>query len=77
MLSNYPGFKENSLTVSADNSLYDSYEIPFTSVVEIWKYSLGTLPEGYKKQSSVDTMSIKDMYLELKKDIKQLNTKLK
>jgi transcriptional regulator with XRE-family HTH domain len=64
--------KANSLTVCADNPMYDAYEIPLADILEIWEYASGTLPKDYKKHALENAMTVEDMFLELKKDIKKI-----
>jgi hypothetical protein len=43
---------ENSLTVAADNTFYEPYEISLNEVVEVWQYATGIFPEDfYGKQT--------------------------
>ncbi|SEW24540.1 Helix-turn-helix domain-containing protein [Chryseobacterium wanjuense] len=67
---------KKSITVCADNSFYDPYEILLSDILEVWLYVWGLLPEDYRKYNSTDSMSVQDMFLELRKDIKKLNEKL-
>ncbi len=74
----YKRFKnknENSVTVTSDNSFYESYEIPFREIVEIWQYASGIFPEDFEPDN-FENYNIKDMFLELRKDIKKLNDTL-
>ena len=64
-----------SITVSADNPFYPPYEIPLEDLVEIWRYVRGILPQDYKPNQSYDT-GIKSMFMEIKKDIKDLDAKV-
>jgi len=66
---------KQSITVRADNSYYEPYDIPMSAILEIWQYATGLLPEDYRIYNEPDTMSVKEMYLELKKDIKKLRSK--
>ena len=38
---------KNSITVSADNTFYESYEIPFEEILEVWRYASGIFPEDF------------------------------
>ncbi|WP_415327343.1 XRE family transcriptional regulator [Chryseobacterium sp. MMS23-Vi53] len=38
---------KNSITVSADNTFYEPYEIPFGEIVEVWQYASGIFPENF------------------------------
>jgi len=65
----------NSITVSADNSFYDPYEIPVGEIVEIWQYASGIFPEDFEPDQ-LYSYNIRDMFLELRKDIKGLDDKV-
>lgn len=46
----YKRFKarnENSITVAADNSFYDPYDIHFEDILEVWQYASGIFPEDF------------------------------
>lgn len=38
---------KTSVTVSADNTFYEPYEIPFGEIVEVWQYATGIFPEDF------------------------------
>jgi hypothetical protein len=38
---------KNSITVSADNTFYEPYEIPFEEILEVWRYASGIFPEDF------------------------------
>lgn len=64
-----------SLTVAADNTLYDSYNIPLKNVVQIWRYVRGILPKDYKPFTP-DYGNLKTMVGDLKKTIQDLEDKV-
>lgn len=66
---------KKSITVSADNSFYEPYEIPLKEIVEIWQYASGIFPEDFEPDN-FENYNLKDMFLELRKDIRKLNSKL-
>ena len=73
----YKRFKsknENSITVAADNTFYQPYEIPLAEIVEIWQYASGIFPEDFEHDSF--EYNVKDMFLEIRKDIRDLNKKI-
>ncbi|WP_326983631.1 LexA family transcriptional regulator [Chryseobacterium sp. MYb264] len=37
----------NSITVAADNSFYDPYDIAFEDILEVWQYASGIFPEDF------------------------------
>jgi transcriptional regulator with XRE-family HTH domain len=67
---------KKSITVGADNILYEPYDIPLTDILEIWQFAWGFLPEGYGQNSLSDTMSVQEMFLDLKRDLKKVDNKL-
>jgi hypothetical protein len=74
----YKRFKEkkgNTICVSADNSFYEPYDIPFEEIVEIWQYASGIFPEDFEP-GDYDNYNFKEMFRELKQDIKQLDQKV-
>lgn len=66
---------EKSITVAADNPFYPPYEIALEEIVEIWRYVRGILPQDYKPGASSDT-EIKNMFQEIRKDIRGLGDKI-
>ncbi|MBW8523528.1 LexA family transcriptional regulator [Chryseobacterium chendengshani] len=64
-----------SVTVSADNTFYEPYQVPLDNVLEIWKYVRGILPENYKLDNTNDT-HIGTILQELKTSIKELDDKV-
>ena len=74
----YKRFKsknEKTVTVAADNSFYKPYEIPFHEIIEIWQYASGIFPEDFEPDH-FENHNLKDMFLELRKDIRNLNIKI-
>lgn len=67
--------KEKSITVAADNSFYKPYDIPLGEIVEIWQYASGIFPEDFEPDH-FEHYNLKDMFLELRRDIEKLNHKL-
>lgn len=67
--------KEKFITVAADNSFYQPYDIPLGEIVEIWQYASGIFPEDFEPDH-LENYSLKDMFLELRKDIEELNHRL-
>ena len=64
-----------SITVAADNSFYEPYDISLGEIVEIWQYASGVFPEDFEPYP-LDRHNLKDMFLELRKDIKGLDDKV-
>ncbi|SHF80575.1 Peptidase S24-like [Chryseobacterium vrystaatense] len=74
----YKRFKEikgNTVSVSADNSFYEPYDIPFNEIVEIWQYASGIFPEDFEP-GDYESYNFKEMFRELKQDIKDLDRKV-
>ena len=74
----YKRFKaknKKSITVAADNSFYTPYDIPLGEIVEIWQYASGIFPEDFEPDH-IENYNLKDMFLELRSDIKKLNDKI-
>lgn len=63
--------KKKSVTVAADNSFYRPYDIPLDEIIEIWQYASGIFPEDFEPDI-LENQGIKDMFLELRKDISRL-----
>ncbi|MDQ1160641.1 transcriptional regulator with XRE-family HTH domain [Chryseobacterium sp. SORGH_AS 447] len=74
----YKRFKsrnEKSVTVTSDNSFYHPYDIPLREIVEIWQYASGIFPEDFEPDN-FENYNLKDMFLELRSDIKKLDDKV-
>jgi transcriptional regulator with XRE-family HTH domain len=66
---------KKSITVTADNSFYTPYDIPLSDIVEIWQYASGIFPEDFEPDQ-IEHYNLKDMFMELRSDIKKLNDKI-
>ena len=66
--------KKKALVVSSDNSFYSLYEVKVSSILEIWEYvcNIGLRDD---KQELTESASLKDLFLELKRDIHDLKNK--
>jgi transcriptional regulator with XRE-family HTH domain len=74
----YKRFKSRngkSVTVASDNSFYEPYEILLGEIIEIWQYASGIFPEDFEPDN-FENYNLKDMFLELRSDIKKLNNKI-
>ncbi|REC48850.1 LexA family transcriptional regulator [Chryseobacterium pennipullorum] len=60
--------------VSADNSFYESYDIPLGEIVEVWQYASGIFPEDFG-HDNFENYNVKEMFLDLKKTIENLQIK--
>ncbi|MBP1163481.1 transcriptional regulator with XRE-family HTH domain [Chryseobacterium sp. PvR013] len=66
---------KKSITVSADNSFYKPYDIPLGEIVEIWQYASGIFPEDFEPEC-LENYNLKEMFLEIRKDIQDLDEKI-
>ncbi|PZU17244.1 MAG: XRE family transcriptional regulator, partial [Chryseobacterium sp.] len=57
------------ITVSADNSFYEPYNILLEDIGEVWRYVRGILPQNYKPYSPPDEANLKNLVDEAKKSI--------
>ena len=67
--------KKKSITVAADNPFYNPYDIPLGEIVEIWQYASGIFPEDFEPDN-FESYPVKDMFLELRKEIRELDRKI-
>lgn len=67
---------EKSITVSADNSFYEPYEIALEDLSEIWRYVRGILPQDYKPHHLPDETNLKNLVEEAKLSIRRLENSL-
>ena len=61
-----------TLTVSADNTFYDSYDIALEDIVQIWRYVRGILPEDYKPYYLPEQTNLRSLIDEAKRSISNL-----
>lgn len=66
---------DNSITVNADNSFYDNYDIPLIDLWEAWQYA-GSFSS--KEQEIIDFTNedIKSMLIKLMQEVKELKDKV-
>ena len=62
---------KNSSFVSSDNVFYKSYEIEWKDVLEIWEFA-GSVNSKELQITKSETAEIKEMFTDLKKEIKDL-----
>ncbi|ASK29285.1 XRE family transcriptional regulator [Chryseobacterium sp. T16E-39] len=65
--------KENTIHVAADNSFYEPYDILANDLLEIWEYACSVSMQEFENEG--DTQNVKEMFLELRKEIKALDYK--
>lgn len=64
-----------SVTVMADNSFYQPYDIPLNEIAEIWQYASGIFPEDFEPER-LENYHLKEMFMEIRKDIQLLDKKI-
>lgn len=65
--------KENALYVAADNLFYEPYDILLSDLLEVWEYACSISTQEFENEDT--TQNVKDMFLELRKEIKVLSDK--
>lgn len=65
--------KENALHVVADNPFYEPYDILLNDLLEVWEYACSISTQEFENEDAVQ--NVKDMFLELRKEIKALDDK--
>ena len=63
-----------NITISSDNPLYKPYEIKLSELVEIWEYACSINTAEFETET-LDMMTVKDMFLSLKKEIDLIKKK--
>lgn len=63
--------KKNALVLESDNSFYPKYDVKASDILEIWEYQCN-IGKSDKKQELTETESIKDMFLELKRELNEV-----
>lgn len=63
---------KRTLTVAADNTFYDFYDIALKDVVQIWRYVRGILPQDYKPYYLPAQANLKNLVDEAKRSISNL-----
>ncbi|MDR6845732.1 XRE family transcriptional regulator [Flavobacterium granuli] len=66
--------KDDSLTVVSDNIIYNPYEIKLSDILEIWEYVCHIGRDDAKHLTS-ESDTVKEMFLELKRDINEIKQK--
>lgn len=60
-----------TLTLAADNTLYEPYEVALGDLLEIWEYECSISTEEYG-QDDFSGQNVREMFLEMKQDIKSI-----
>jgi transcriptional regulator with XRE-family HTH domain len=65
---------DDSVTVVSDNIIYSPYEIKLSDILEIWEY-VCHIGRDDAKPLTTESDSVKEMFLELKRDIHEIKQK--
>lgn len=68
--------KKNALVLESDNRFYPSYEVKASDILEIWEYECSIGRSDMKSKVS-DTVSVEEMFLELKREISEVKESIK
>lgn len=63
--------KKNILVLASDNTFYPDYEVRVSDIIEIWEYQCN-IGRTDKKQIPSENQSLKELILEIKKDVLEL-----
>jgi transcriptional regulator with XRE-family HTH domain len=66
--------KKNALVLESDNHFYPNYEVKASDILEIWEYECN-IGRTDKKQEVSETQSMKELLLELKRDVMEIKNK--
>jgi transcriptional regulator with XRE-family HTH domain len=66
--------KKNALVLESDNRFYPNYEVKASDILEIWEYEC-SIGRTDKKQELSEAESMKELLLELKRDVMELKNK--
>ncbi|MBW4362020.1 XRE family transcriptional regulator [Flavobacterium taihuense] len=68
--------KKNALVLESDNRLYPNYEVKASDILEIWEYECN-IGRSDRKAEISEPLSVKEMFLELKRDISEVKESIK
>lgn len=63
--------KKNTLVLESDNSFYPNFDVKFSEILEIWEYQCN-IGRTDHKQPLTEMESLKDLLLDLKRDVGEL-----
>jgi transcriptional regulator with XRE-family HTH domain len=63
--------KTNALVLESDNYFYPPYEVKFSEILEIWEYQCN-IGRSDRKQLGIEIESLKEILLDLKRDVGEL-----
>jgi transcriptional regulator with XRE-family HTH domain len=67
--------KKNALVLESDNTFYPSYEVKASDVLEIWEYEC-SIGRTDKKQELSETETMKEILLEVKREIIEIKERI-
>lgn len=66
---------KNNLTLYSDNSFYQPYQVKASEIMEIWEFAC-SIAKNEAMPDDLSEENIKDMFLDLKKEIIELKSKI-
>jgi transcriptional regulator with XRE-family HTH domain len=66
--------KKNALVLESDNRFYPNFEVKYSEILEIWEFQCN-IGRTDKKESLTDIESLREIILELKRDISDIKEK--
>jgi len=66
---------KNALMLHSDNRFYKPYEVKISEVLEIWEYACSIETEKFKPDDSVPK-SVEEMFVELRKEMREVHRKI-
>ena len=66
--------KKNALVLESDNSYYPNYEVRLSDIIEIWEYQCN-IGRTDKKQELNEIESMKELLLEVKREVMEIKNK--
>ena len=66
---------KNALVLHSDNTYYKPYEVKVSEILEIWEFACSLATEEFKPDD-LSPESLKDILLELKRDVKEVKDKI-
>ncbi|KFF11164.1 XRE family transcriptional regulator [Flavobacterium hydatis] len=67
--------KKNILVLESDNNFYPPYEVKASDILEIWEYECN-IGRSDKKQAPTETESLRELVMELKRDVVKIKDSL-
>lgn len=67
--------KKNTLVMASDNYFYPPYEVKASDILEIWEYQC-SIARSDKKTEAIESDTIKNMFVELKRDISEVKNSI-